>query len=256
MLTWDDTGSRIFETGVDRGVFYPNVGPGVAWNGLTSIKEDIDNSSQSVVYSDGRKLINQIKLGTFKATLEAFTYPDEFSPYDGYLDTHLSGQKRSTFNLSYRTMIYDIFGSTIGYKLHLVWNCLADPTQRNYNSFSPDADLSVFSWNLETVPLAFPYARPTAHIYLDSRTVSSEVLSTIEDILYGVIVDPRIPTVSEIIAIFDSHATIVVDNGDGTVTVTGPDDQVFHDVSDVHLWTLISPSVVLITIDTYRVSSY
>lgn len=257
MITWDDTGSRKFEAGVDRGVFYPKTGPGVPWNGLVSVNESVDSSNQSIIYIDGIKLVNQIDIGTFSATIEAFTYPSEFEPYDGLQFPIFKNQLRSQFNFSYRTLIgNDLQGLNFGYRLHLVYNCMVKPTSRNNESLN--SDIQNFSWDLTTIPEAFPYDRPTAHIYLETTSIEQGALSAIEDILYGTsTLAPRMPTIAEVISIFEDNALfIVVDNGDGTVTVTGPDDWVTEDLVDSHLWTLTSPSIFELETSEYKVSSY
>lgn len=258
MISWDDTGSRKFEAGVDRGVFYPKTGPGVAWNGLVAVNETVDNDSQSVIYVDGVKIINQLDIGTFSATIEAFTYPKEFEPYDGLASPIFKGQARSQFNFSYRTLLGDDLKSIdLGYRLHLVYNCMVKPTNSNNQSLNSNSDILNFSWDIITVPEAFPYDRATAHIYLETNTVEQISLQSIENILYGISDTPRMPTIAEVINIFDSNAIfIVIDNGDGTVTVTGYDDWVTQDLIDSHKWSLTSPSIFPIIPSTYKVSSY
>lgn len=253
-LIWDDPDLRKYEIGASKGVFYPKIGSGVAWNGLTSIKEDVDNSGGSVIYMDGQKVINKLQLGQFSATLEAFTYPDEFMLYDGYILPGMSGQRRSTFGLSYCTAIGEA-----GYKLHLVYNCLATPAERQNNSITDTTDILTFSWKLSTTPVAFPYDRPTAHVFIDSTMVDPASLTAIENILYGGDgLDPRMPSVAELLSVFEANAIfIVVDNGDGTCTVTGPAGWVDQDLTDPTKWTLTSPSVVQLDDEiTYLVRSY
>lgn len=258
-LTWDDIGSRHYDAGIDRGVFYPSDGPGVAWNGLTAINETVANADSSVIYLDGLKQVNQLGLGDFAATIEAFTYPDEFMPYDGYSEPMFTGQARPQFNLSYRTqMFHDTTGESVGYRLHLVYNCLVKPTTRNLPTLNDGVDISAFSWDLSTVPLALPYDRPTAHLYLESTGVELNALTAIESIIYGSADDdPRIPGMGELLGIFESNAIFtVIDNGDGTATVIGPDDWVYPDPTDPTLWTLTSPSVYPLSDILYKTSSY
>lgn len=259
MISWDDTGSRTFEAGVDRGVFYPKTGPGVAWNGLVFVEESVDSGSQSIIYIDGVKQVNQIDIGTFQSTIEAFTYPEEFEPYDGLASPIFTGQPRPQFGFSYRTLLgNDVFNTDLGYRLHLVYNCMVKPSTRDNGSLNSDPDILNFSWDLTTVPVAFPYDRPTAHIYLQTDTIEQTALDTIETILYGTdLSDPRMPSIVEVLSIFEANAIfIVVDNGDHTVTVTGPDDWVIQDGTDIHKWTLVSPSVIPIGVDLVKVSSY
>lgn len=256
-LSWDDSGSRLFEAGLDRGVFYPKVGKGVSWNGLSKLTASTDNNGTSTIYIDGERKVNQLSLGDFSAVIEALTYPDEFIPYDGYAESKFSGQKRPMFGLSYRTLIgNDILGLERGYRLHLVYNCVVNPTGRENTSLNPSSDISTFSWNLSTTPLAFPYERPTSHLYLDSTLVVPAILTAIEDILYGTVsIEPRIPTIAEVLAIFEANAIyIIVDNGNGTFTATGPDEGIFASGTD--LWTLDWPAVLELSSVMYRASSY
>lgn len=243
-LTWDDAGSRKFEAGVDRGVFYPLTGVGVPWNGLTSVKESVENEGSLVIYVDGQKVINKMQLGTFAANISAVTYPDELYPYDGY-QAIPQGQPQALFNLSYRTLVgSDIENLSYGYRLHLIFNCLLIPTAKSNDTITTSVDISDFEWTLTTVPVATPYSRATAHFIIDSTVVEEASLIAIENILYGQDdgPDPRFPSVEEILAIFETNAIFtVVDNGDGTATITGPDDWVYEVAPDQ--WMISSPSV-------------
>jgi len=230
-LTWDDTGSHKYEAGVDRGVFYPKTGPGVAWNGLTSVKEDVDNAGPTIGYMDGQKTVNQLQLGTFAADISAITYPDEMLAYDGYSELLYSGQKRDLFNLSYRSLIgNDIEGLSYGYRLHLILNCMLTPTIRSNESMNQSAETMDFEWKLSTTPVANPFNRPSAHFFIDSPNVEAPALDALENLLYGqeAGADPFFPTIEQLLAIFEANAIFtVVDNGDGTATITGPDDWVY-----------------------------
>lgn len=253
-LVWDVMGDRIYASGVDRGVFYPSVGPGVAWNGLTSIKEAEDANNQSLVYIDGQARISQIELGFFTATLEAYTYPDEFLPYDGYGTPIFSSQPRKTFGLSYRNMLGES-----AYRIHMVYNCLAKPSSRSNDTLDTSVNLTTFSWDISTTPVPMPYDRPASHLYVDSDKVDPDILQQIEDILYGVDdgQEPGLPSIQDIYDLFEPAAIFkVTDNGDGTATVAGPDGWVDQDISDPTKWTLTSPSVKSVAENTYFVTSY
>lgn len=257
-LTWDTIGSRQYQTGLDRGVFYPKTGPGVAWNGLTSINESDANVGEAVIYIDGQRVVNKLQLGDFAATVEAFIYPEEFEPYDGYSAPMFSGQKRDEFNLSYRTLLgNDVKHEAFGYRLHLIYNCSVKPSARDNVSLNADVDILNFSWDLTTRPEPFPYDRPTAHIYIDSPNVEPGALTSIENLLYGMDgVDPRFPTVAEILAIFEANAIItIVDHGDGSFTASGPDVNIFP-TGDPTEWEFTWPNVIQVASDTFRVSSY
>lgn len=229
-LSWDGTESRQHEAGVDRGVFYPSVGPGVPWNGLIKVLETVESTGSTVTYIDGKKTVNQIELGTFAADISAFTYPDEMMPYDGFAEPMYTGQKRPTFNLSYRSLIGNgAQGLSYGYRLHLIFNCMLSPTPRANDTLNDVSKIMDFEWKLSTTPVATPFSRPTAHFVIDSRNVVPEALEAIENLLYGTNDTASIfPTVQQILDIFEANAIfIVVNNGDGTATVTGPDDWVF-----------------------------
>ena len=222
-LTWDDAGSRIYEAGVDRGVFYPKNGIGVPWNGLTSVKEAVEGDGLVVAYVDGQKIVNQVELGQFSADISAFTYPNEMYPYDGF-GTYFAGQPRPTFNLSYRSMIgSDTEGLSYGYRLHLIFNCLLQPTNRSNDSLNAGSDIQEFTWKLTTTPVVNPYNRPSSHFFIDSPNVEAGALAAVENMLYGQAgIEPAFPTIQQLIDIFEANAIfVVIDNGDGTATYTG-----------------------------------
>lgn len=260
-LAWDVVGERTFEIGVDRGVLYPAADFGVAWSGLVAVIEADDETTQNVTYFDGQVLANRMSLGSFAATIEAITYPVEFEPFDG-LDEVVSGQKRPSFNFSYRTMLgTDI--SDQGYRLHLVYNALATPSDRHFQSIDPSNSVMALAWDISTRPLPFvdsPLSthplRPSAHLFLDSTTVHPELMAEIEEILYGnEVTDPRLPNPTEILDIFEPYATFrIIDHGDGSFTATGPDDMVY--LTSPTEFVLSSPSVVMLSEDTYKASSY
>lgn len=257
ILTWDAPGNRHFSAGVDRGVFYPMNDAGIAWNGLIAVKESIDTSVQTTMYVDGQKQVNQLSLGTFSASVEAFTYPDEFLPYDGYMDLAFSGQKRPLFNFSYRTHNGDdINGLESGYELHLVYNCLASPTSRANATISASADADTFMWSLTTTPVGVESARASSHFVIDSTLVLPSILSAIESMLYGTITtEPLFPSITDLIAIFEANALYsVVDNSDGSWTAIGPDEA--FDISADGSFSLDWPWVDNVDDDTYEIKSY
>lgn len=194
---------RKFERGVSRGVLYPPTGPGVAWNGLTSVKDQVVGGEAEEFFLDGNKYFGSRKLTNFKATLEAISTPLEFDPCDGYLSVKagflLTRQPRQSFGLCYRTEI----GEGTGYKLHLVYNATAIPESRSFNSFSSDFDVSKKSWVINAVPPAMTGRRPTAHFVLDSTKVSASVMTSIQQALYGTAsANPYLLTPSALIAYF------------------------------------------------------
>jgi len=257
-LSWSDPAQRLYEAGVDRGVFYPAVGPGVAWNGLISLTENDDNKTQMVLYVDGDRHISNIQIGSYSATLSAITYPVEFEEYEGYANDFITGQRRKSFSLSYRTLIGDpVEGTDFAYKIHLVYNVLADPSGNEFTSLNVDTDYLTLEWELSTTPVPILGLHPSAHLIIDSRTVNVDVLTILEEWLYGTAgTTPRMPSMTEIFALFESYAIFrVVDNGDGTATISGPDDAVYplgHD----DLWVLDYISVNQIEENLYFVTSY
>lgn len=197
-IVWDSLGERIFETGIEKGVFYDSDGIGVAWNGLISVEENIESKVQPL-YFDGQKFNDIVTAGDFAATLKAFTYPDEFLPYEGILKDvdgyYITGQERNRFGLSYQTKIGDdVDGVSLGYKIHLLYNLTAKPMQRNYETMTLDTEAMEFEWEISSIPEFVEGYRPTAHVILDSRTAGSTMLTAIKLVLYGTTgVSPLLP---------------------------------------------------------------
>jgi hypothetical protein len=189
-LVWDKPGQRFFEAGIDRGVFYMSNDLGVAWNGLTSVEENLEDTSSEPVFFDGTKIMDMALLGDFAATLSAFTYPDELLEYEGIVPTadglYVDAQNPKQFGLSYRTRVgNDVDGTDLGYRIHIIYNITAVPDVKGYVTQSPGSGAVDFAWRLTAVPEAVPGLRPTAHVILDSRFLPADILRTIEDILYG-----------------------------------------------------------------------
>lgn len=211
-LLWDQTGDRLYETGVDRGVLYPAVSglypKGVAWNGLTAVNESPSGAEPSPLYADNIKYLNLISNEELGLTIEAYTYPDEFAECDGSAEiaTGVSAgqQKRNSFGFSYRTKLgNDVDGSDHGYKLHLVYGCLAAPSEKAYASVNDSPEANTFSWSVSTTPVEVPGLKPTASITIDSTKVKSEQLAALEAILYGSEEsEARLPLPTELTTIF------------------------------------------------------
>lgn len=194
-LKWDQAGERLFETGVDRGVFYPRddrgdyVG-GVAWNGLTSVNETPSGAESNPMYADNIKYLNLVSAEDFGATIGAYTYPEEFAVCDGSAQPSpgviIGQQSRKTFGLCYRTKVgNDIVGQDYGYKLHLVYGGQVSPSERAYNTVNASPEAINFSWTLTTTPVDVEGYKPTAAITIDSTKCDPEKLKALEDILYG-----------------------------------------------------------------------
>jgi hypothetical protein len=247
-LIWDDPIDRPYEFGVDRGVFYPKGGSGYAWSGLVSVQETTVDAGSQLIFIDGVGNQSHLLMGSFAAVIEAITYPQEFEPYDGY-DSWLSGQRRPPFDFCYRTM-----QENGHYKIHLVYNAKVVPTQKNRSTINTSGDISLFSWELSTLPEVVPDARSSSHFVIDTKLVNPGVIVAIEDRLYGDGSNPDMPSVIELLAIFEEFALFrVTPHGDGTVTITGLDTAV-HEVSPT-LWELDWPSVIQIEEHTYKASS-
>jgi hypothetical protein len=222
-LAWDKSGERFYQTGVDRGVLYLHDGTAVVWNGLSSV-EDTGVSALTAYYLDGVKYLDTLIPGDFTGKLKAFTYPDEFDSVNGTV-TVTPGliyydQPSKSFNLSYRTLVgNDIEGLEYGYKIHLLYNLIANPDTYAFNSLSAGASSPIeFSWILTGTPPFIDNFRPTVHISIDSKDTPSDLLKSLEDILYGTdTTSPSIPSIDEIAAIFGYLGSlIIVDHGDGT----------------------------------------
>jgi hypothetical protein len=212
-LTWDQVGDRFYETGVDRGVLYIPDAAGVynkgyAWNGLTTVTESPSGAESNPQYADNIKYLNLISAEEFGATIEAFTYPDEFSECDGTAlpspGVAVGQQGRKIFGLSYRTKVgNDVDGVDAGYKVHLVWGCQAAPSEKAYATINDSPEAITFSWEVTTTPVPVTNLKPTAQIVIDSTKVDSGDLTTLEDLLYGkAATEAALPTPDAVIALF------------------------------------------------------
>lgn len=255
-LVWDKIGEKRYETGLDRGVLYPGSSMGVPWNGLVAVDENVVEADARDLYYDGVKRGTLIHPGDFSATLRALTYPDEFLQFDGYVEDNagvfFDNQPRKTFGLSYRTLVgNDVDGVDLGYKIHLLYNLLAKPADVGRETMNEGISPGTFSWELSATPIVYPGRRPTAHIVIDSTKTYPGVLSAIEDILYGTTSEPpRQITVAELAAMMTIE---VIDNGDGTFTVIGPDEFVYS--SGVEEYTIEAFGITFIDDTTYTMSS-
>jgi hypothetical protein len=219
-LTWDGTGERFYETGVDHGVLYmPDesgvYSDGVAWNGLTTLTESPSGAEGNAQYADNIKYLNLFSAEEFGGTIEALTYPDEFAKYDG-LDVPSPGvmvaqQARGVFGLSYRTRKgNDLESEDYGYKLHLVYGCKVSPSEKAYGTINDSPSPIAFSWALTTTPVPVTGKKPTSLIVVDSSLVAADDLAALETLLYGTTgVDPALPLPDDVIALFVSGATAV-----------------------------------------------
>lgn len=216
-LVWDNSGEHLYETGVRNVVIYPQAAggtypKGAAWNGVTSITENPSGAEASPMYADDIKYLNLLSAEEFGATIEAYTYPDEFAECDGSKElvkgVKLHQQKRKAFGLCYRTVLgNDVDGNSHGYKLHIIYGAMAAPTDKGYNSLSNDPDATTFSWTLSTTPVAVAGFDPTASITIDSTSVDQKKLKALEDTLYGKdATEAKLPLPDEIAQIMNSAA--------------------------------------------------
>ena len=224
-VKWDQTGKRLYETGVDRGVVYPQASngsypKGAGWNGLTAVTESPSGAEPTPLWANNHKFLTLMSAGEFGATIEAYTYPDEFAECDGSSDlakgVRIGQQKRKTFGFTYRTKIgNDVDGESYGYRLHLVYGALAAPSEKNRQTINEDPEATTMSWEISTTPVEVDGFEPTSHLEIDSTTADHEKLAALETILYGKDpttlegsdgVDPRLPLPDEVATLMGAGA--------------------------------------------------
>lgn len=215
-LVWDEVGKRTYETGVDKGVLYVQdaegaYGKGVAWNGLTAVNESPSGAEPTPLYADNIKYLELTSKEEYGATIEAYTYPDEFEACDGSAEIGegvvIGQQSRKVFGLCYRTVKgNDVKNNDYGYKIHLVYGCKAKPAQKNYQTINDSPEAITFSWEVSTTPVEVEGFKPTATVTIDSTKVTAEKLKSIEEALYGTeSVEPKLLLPNEILAIVKAH---------------------------------------------------
>lgn len=219
VLVWDQVGEKVFETGVDHGVLYRQNGEGVydvgyAWNGLTTVTESPSGAEANKQYADNIVYANLLSAEEFGATIEAFTYPDEFAECDGSAEPSpgvvLGQQPRATFGLAYRTKVGNDINADAGYKLHLVWGALAAPSEKAYATVNDSPEATAFSWDVTTTPVPVTGYKPVASMVIDSTRVGAAGLDALNDALFGTVgADPRLPTPDEVLAMFAGSITEV-----------------------------------------------
>lgn len=216
-LTWDNAGERLYETGVKQAALYVQENgaypKGVAWNGITAVTESPSGAEATALYADDTKYLNLMSAEEFGATIEAYTYPDEFAECDGSASiaagVTIGQQKRKTFGLAYKTTLgNDLDGNDYGYKLHLVYGALAAPSEKAYATINDSPEAITFSWEITTTPVSVSGDhKPTALVTIDSKKVDKTKLAALEEILYGKDpttpeahdgVEPRLPLPDEI----------------------------------------------------------
>lgn len=210
-IVWDQTGERLYETGVKNGVLYVQENgiypKGVAWNGLTAVTESPSGAEPTALYADDTKYVNLVSAEEFGATVEAYTYPDEFAECDGSASiangVYIGQQNRKTFGLSYKTTVgNDVDNNNHGYKIHLIYGAVASPSEKSYSTINDSPDAITFSWEISTTPVNVTGHKPTASLIIDSTKVDGAKLAKLEAILYGSSeADARLPLPDEIVSI-------------------------------------------------------
>lgn len=220
-LVWDKTGERLFETGIDRGVLYPfnsesnAYNKGVPWNGLTGVTESPSGAEPTALYADNQKYLTLMSAEEFGATIEAYTYPDEFAECDGSASlatgVTIGQQARKVFGLSYRTLLgNDVDGQNHGYKLHLIYGGMASPSEKAYATVNDSPEAMTFSWEVSTTPVTVAGFKPTASITIDSTKADPTCLAALEAILYG---DDEEPGTTARLPLPDEVKTVMTPTG-------------------------------------------
>lgn len=195
-LKWDETGKRFYETGVNQGVLYllntvnNTYDKGVAWNGLSTVTESPSGAEATAVYADNTKYLSLLSTEEFGATVEAYTYPDEFAECDGSASiatgVSIGQQNRKVFGLCYKTVLgNDTEGNDYGYKIHIIYGAKASPSEKGYSTINDSPEAIAFSWELTTTPVTVNGFKPTASLVIDSTKADPTRLKALEDILYG-----------------------------------------------------------------------
>ena len=193
-ITWDDAGKRFYETGVNKGVLYlqgtdGKYTKGVAWNGLTAVTESPSGAEATPLYADNIKYLNLMSAEEFGATVEAYTYPEEFTACNGEASlaegVSIGQQKRTPFGMAYQTKIGNDLDSDAGYKIHLIYGAVAAPSEKAYATKYDSPEAITFSWELTTTPVEVAGFKPTATVVIDSTKVDAEKLAALEAVLYG-----------------------------------------------------------------------
>ena len=211
-LVWDQSGERLFETGVSNGVLYVRNSEGeyplgVPWNGLTAVTESPSGAEATPLYADNIKYLSLMSNEEFGATIEAYTYPDEFAECDGSAElgtgVMIGQQTRKYFGLAYKTVIgNDTDGNAYGYKLHLIYGAQAAPSEKAYATINDSPEAITFSWELTTSPIEVTGFKPTASLVIDSTKIDATTLASIEDLLFGTTAEEAtLPTPDEILAL-------------------------------------------------------
>ena len=215
VLTWDQTGEKLYETGVQKGVLYPMdgavYGKGVAWNGLTAVNETPSGAESTKLYADDIKYLDIRSAEEFGATIEAYSSPEEFDACDGTASladgVNIGQQNRKGFGFCYRSTIgNDTEYNNYGYKLHIIYGLTASPSERSYSTVNDSPEAATLSWEVSSTPVNVAGFKPTSIVTINSKKINAEALKEIEDALYGTAeAEPKILLPDEIKAICDKH---------------------------------------------------
>lgn len=259
-LLWDQTTEHRYEAGLDRGVLYLADRSGVAWNGLTSIAESVGDRILTPVYHNGVKYADTQVVGQYAGSMTAFTFPDEFMEYDGSVEfmdgVTFKNQLLRRFHLSYRTLLgNDVVGTEAGYRIHILFNLMAVPSDVTMTTLNDAPEPTEFSWDLTSVPESIPGYLPVSHIVIDSRHMAEDLIRDLEDKLYGdAFTAPQLPTVADLADYLATWAGLIItDNGDGTWTATGAGSY-FASVAGGE-FELVDVNATYSDADTYDISS-
>ena len=218
-IVWDKTSERLYRTGVDRVVLFPQTtsgtyGQGVGWNGVTKISESPDGGDTTTIYANNNIYLNLVAKENFKGSITAYTYPKEWEACDGSASViasgatpvqglRITGQSRTPFGLAYRTLIgNDTAGTDHGYEIHLVYNATAGVSSQDYQTVNDSPEALELSWDFSTLPVDVPGAKPSAHLVISSLTADATKLRQLETKLYGSeTVAPALPTPAEVITL-------------------------------------------------------
>lgn len=224
-IVWDQTSERLYRTGIDRVVLFPQntstgkYNVGVGWNGVTQISESPDGGDTTTIYANNNIYLNLVAKENFKGSITAYTYPKEWEACDGSAailssdstavkGLRVTGQSRTPFGLAYRTLIgNDTAGTDYGYELHLVYNATAGVSSQDYQTVNDSPEALELSWDFSTLPVDVPGAKPSAHLVISSLTADAEKLKAVENKLYGTeTADPALPTPAEVITLLGGTA--------------------------------------------------
>ena len=221
-IQWDKIGEHFYETGVDHGILYPmnadgqTYDKGVAWNGLTAVTESPEGAEVSAIYADNIKYLNLMSAEDFKATIEAYTYPDEFEACDGSANlaagVKIGQQTRKAFGFCYRTKVGNDLNPELGYKIHLVYGATAAPSERAYETVNDSPEAITFSWEVSTIPVEVTGFKPTAHVEIDSTKVTAAKLALIEAALAGTDTQEQVTAIAAKVPGFTGDPTLLLPN--------------------------------------------